>query len=139
MTRVDFYVLPQEDPGQRTLLACRLAEKAFSQGHRVYLHTGDEAAARELDALLWSFRPQAFLPHVLLDSEETEAVAIGWGQDPGESRDVMINLDLSVPEFVGRFERVLEIVVQHPDVREPLRESWKRYKHYGYPVQKTDL
>ena len=139
MTRVDFYVLPQEDPGQRTLFACRLAEKAFAQGHRVYLHTASEGAARELDGLLWSYRPQAFLPHTLLDSGESEPLAIGWGQDPGESRDVMINLDLSVPDFVGRFERVLEIVVQHPDIRDPLRESWKRYKHYGYPLEKHDL
>jgi DNA polymerase-3 subunit chi len=139
MTRVDFYVLPQEDPGQRSLFACRLAEKAVSQGHGVYLHAADETAAGELDRLLWSYRPQAFMPHTLLGADEAERVTIGWGQDPGEPGDVMINLALVVPEFVGRFERVLEIVVQHPHVREPLRESWKRYKHYGYPVHKNDL
>ncbi len=139
MTRVDFYVLPQEDPGQRDLFACRLAEKAFRQGHRVYLHTAGEREAGALDSLLWGFRPQAFIPHGPVGSEDASQVAIGWGDDPGECRDVMINLALAVPDFVGRFERVLEIVVQHPDIRDPLRESWKRYKHYGYPIQKNDL
>lgn len=139
MTRVDFYVLPEEDPGQRDLFACRLAEKVFREGHNVYLHTADEAAARNLDELLWEFKPQSFLPHGLLGSDSAERVGIGWGSDPGEHHSVMINLDLDVPEFVGRFERVLEIVVQHPRIRDPLRESWKRYKHYGYPLEKHDL
>lgn len=139
MTRVDFYVLPQEEPGQRDLFACRLAEKAFREGHSVYLHTADEAAARELDSLLWGFRPQSFLPHGLLGADSADRVGIGWGSDPGEHHSIMINLGLDVPGFVGRFERVLEIVVQHPRIREPLRESWKRYKHYGYPLEKHDL
>ncbi len=139
MTRVDFYVLPQEDPGERQRFACRLAEKAFREGHRVYLHTSDEGAAKDLDALLWGFRKQSFLPHGLLGSEDAERLGIGWGADPGEHHDLMINLALAVPDFVGRFERVLEIVVQHPSVRDPLRDSWKRYKHFGYPIEKRDL
>lgn len=139
MTRVDFYVLPDEDPGQRELFACRLAEKAFREGHAVYLHTADEGAATKLDQLLWSFRPQSFVPHGVLGTDDAAAVGIGWGADPGEHHSVMINLGLSVPDFVGRFERVLEIVVQHPGIREPLRDSWKRYKHFGYPLEKHDL
>ena len=139
MTRVDFYVLPQEDPGERQRFACRLAEKAFREGHRVYLHTADKPAADELDTLLWGFRKQSFLPHGLLGSDDAEHLGIGWGEDPGEHHDLMINLALAVPDFVGRFERVLEIVVQDPSVREPLRESWKRYKHFGYPLKQHEL
>lgn len=92
-----------------------------------------------MSELLWSFRASSFVPHGLLGSSEAERVAIGWGGDPGEHHDVMINLDLSVPDFVGRFERVAEIVVQDPAIRDPLRDSWKRYKHYGYPITKRDL
>ncbi len=139
MTRVDFYLLKEEDPAQRKLFACRLAEKAFREGHAVYLHTADEAAAGDLDQLLWGYRPQSFLPHGLLGTENANQVGIGWGDDPGEHHNIMINLDLAVPEFVGRFERVLEIVVQHPSVRDPLRESWKRYKHFGYPLKQHEL
>ncbi|MEP5766632.1 MAG: DNA polymerase III subunit chi [Halieaceae bacterium] len=139
MTEVDFYVLDTEQPEQRNLFACRLTDKVFRRGHQVYLHTDSEQSARDLDQLLWGFRPQSFVPHGLLGTEHSERVAIGWGEDPGEHHDVMINLDLSVPAFVGRFQRVAEIVVQHPQVRDPLRESWKRYKHYGYPVKRNNL
>ena len=139
MTRVDFYLLPEQEPAQRDLFACRLAEKAFRAGQTVYLHTPDETAAGKLDELLWGFRPQSFLPHGLLGTDEGGKVGIGWGDDPGGHHSVMINLDLSVPDFVGRFERVLEIVVEDPAIRGPLRESWKRYQHFGYPLNKHEL
>jgi len=139
VTEVDFYVLSAEPPAERDRFACRLADLAFKRGHGVYIHTASEDSARGIDELLWSFRPQSFVPHGLLGSSEAERVAIGWGEDPGEHHDVMINLGLSVPDFVGRFERVAEIVVQDPAIRDPLRDSWKRYKHYGYPITKRDL
>ena len=139
MTEVDFYVLPTELPQERSLFACRLTDKVFKLGHRVYIHTGDKSAAAALSDLLWSFRASSFVPHGLLGTAESEKVAIGWGADPGEHHDVMINLGLSVPDFVGRFERVAEIVVQDPAIRDPLRESWKRYKHFGYPIKNNNL
>jgi len=143
VTRVDFYVLPDTDVARRTEFACRLTDKAFRAGHRIYLHTCDQAAAESLDALLWSFRPQAFIPHGLVGSDSAQQVAIGWGdepaEEPGQHREIMINLDLSVPGFVGRFERVCEVVVQDPGIRDPLRQSWKRYQHFGYPLHKQVL
>lgn len=139
MTEVDFYVLKEERLEQRSLFACRLAERAFRDGRQIYLHTADEASAQELDQLLWGFRAQSFLPHGLIGTEDAERIGIGWGENPGNHQDVMINLDLRVPDFVGRFQRVLEIVVQLPGIRDPLRASWRHYKHYGYPVKSNDL
>ena len=134
MTEVDFYILAREDPAERPNFACRLVDKAFRQGHRVYLHAANEQQAHQLDELLWGFRPQSFLPHGLLGAEHSDRIAIGWGNDPAEHDDVMINLDLAVPDFVGRFRRVAEVVVQAPAVAEPLRKSYRFYKDRGYPL-----
>ena len=49
--QIDFYLLAGSDIAQRAQFACRLTEKAFKLGHRVHIHTDDEAAATELDAL----------------------------------------------------------------------------------------
>ena len=138
MTEVDFYILRETEPRERPRFACRLAERAFREGHRIYIHVTNEAGARELDELLWSYKPQSFLPHGVLGGEPAP-IGIGWGDDPADHQDVMINLDLAVPDFVGRFQRVLEIVVQDPSVRDPLRASWQHYKHYGYPIKSNDL
>ncbi len=86
-----------------------------------------------------SFRPQSFLPHSLLGGEHDERVAIGWQADPAHHNDVMINLGLSVPEFVGRFKRVTEVVVSTPEIRDPLRISYRYYKERGYPLSKHQL
>jgi DNA polymerase-3 subunit chi len=139
VTEATFYIFQQGTPAERPVYACRLAETAYSQGHAVYLNTPSEAAARALDELLWSFCPHSFLPHGLIGSADAERIGIGWGADPGGHHDVMINLDLQVPEFVGRFQRALEIVVPAPEIREPLRSSWRRYQHYGYPIVSHEL
>lgn len=139
MTEVDFYLLQAQQASDRITFACRLTDKAFRRGHQIYVHTQDRAAAEALNQQLWSFRPGSFLPHGLLGEDNSDCIAIGWGEDPGAQHDLMINLDLSVPAFVGRFTRVAEVVVQEPAIRDPLRESWKHYKHYGYPIKQHNL
>jgi DNA polymerase-3 subunit chi len=61
--RIDFYVLPDHQEKGRSLLACRLADKAYSLGHTVYLFASSEARAAALDDLLWTFRQDSFIPH----------------------------------------------------------------------------
>ena len=63
MTEVDFYILGDagDEPALRT--ACRLTQKAWDEGLRVYvlLRTDDEAT--RMDDMLWTFQQDSFLPH----------------------------------------------------------------------------
>jgi len=139
VTRVGFYVVQSNDYGQRLHVAARLADKAFAQGHRIYINAPDENQARELDQLLWSFRPSSFLPHGLEGQEHSESIAIGWGQEPSSHNDLLINLDLEIPKFFSRFHRVAEVVTQDPNSLAALRKSWSFYKERGYQLEKHDL
>ena len=139
MTRVGFYMVQAADLGQRLQVAARLADKAFQQGHRIFINAADEAQARTLDELLWSFRPASFLPHGLQGQEHSDTIAIGWGQEPLDHNDLLINLQLDIPPFFSRFQRVAEVVTQDPDSLQALRESWKFYKERGYQLEKHDL
>jgi DNA polymerase-3 subunit chi len=139
MTRVGFYVVQAADQSQRLQVAARLADKAFQQGHRIFINANDEAQARALDELLWSFRPASFLPHALHGSESAESIAIGWGQDPESHNDLLINLQLDIPTFFSRFQRVAEVVTQDPESLAALRKSWKFYQERGYQLEKHDL
>ena len=47
MTKVDFYILPSADPSARLDFACKLTDKAWRMGHRIYLHCSD-AAQRDI-------------------------------------------------------------------------------------------
>ncbi|MEJ6539038.1 MAG: DNA polymerase III subunit chi [Halioglobus sp.] len=120
-------------------VAARLADKAFQRGHRIFINATDEAQATELNKLLWSFRPTSFLPHGLHGQEHSETIAIGWGQEPNNHNDLLINLQLEIPSFFSRFARVAEVVTQEPDSLAALRKSWTFYKERGYQLEKHDL
>ena len=139
MTLVGFYVVQAAEPQARLSVAARLADKAFQRGHRIFINAANEAQASELDALLWSFRPASFIPHGLHGQEHSESVAIGWGQEPDNHNDLLINLQLGIPSFFSRFQRVAEVVTQDPSSLAALRESWKFYKERGYQLEKHDL
>ncbi|WP_043529501.1 DNA polymerase III subunit chi [Litchfieldella xinjiangensis] len=141
MTKVDFYILPDTTLEARLAFACRLAETIHRKGYRLHLHAEDEAMAREVDDLLWTFRPDSFLPHALLDSEHADdvPVTIGWQGPPEPGVDAMLNLHPEIPEWFSRFERVAEIINQHQDVLTVKRECWQTYKNRGYPVKAHQL
>ncbi len=139
MTLVGFYVVQAAGEANRLTVAARLADKAFQRGHRIFINASDESQARQLDELLWSFRPGSFLPHALLGQEDGEPVVIGWGQDPQVHDDLLINLQLDIPPFFSRFRRVAEVVTQDEQSLAALRDSWRFYRDRGYKLEKHDL
>jgi len=139
MTRVGFYVVQAAQQNQRLQVAARLADKAFARGHRIFINAADKSQAGALSELLWSFRPASFLPHGLCGEEHAETIAIGWGQGPDTHNDLLINLQLEIPAFFSRFQRVAEVVTQDPESLEALRRSWTFYKERGYQLEKHDL
>ena len=76
MPQADFYVLPVADPAARQRFLCRLAEKIVPEGHQIFVLCEDEPEARELNSLLWSFKPESFIPHRLADSEQSAPVTL---------------------------------------------------------------
>jgi DNA polymerase-3 subunit chi len=135
MTQVDFYILPSADPSARLDFACKLTEKAWRLGHRVYLHCSDEAQREELDTRLWRFKGECFLPHGAAEEDHDAPVVLGIGEEPGQHQDLLVNLDLRVPPFFSRFARVAEVVVEDPAIRLAARESFRFYREQGYPLQ----
>jgi DNA polymerase-3 subunit chi len=135
MTQVDFYILPSADPAARLDFACKLTDKAWRLGHRVYLHCTDAQQREELDARLWRFKGETFVPHGLVEDDSDAPVALGIGTDPGTHQDLLVNLDLRIPEFFKRFARIAEIVVEDPAIRLAARESFRFYREQGYPLQ----
>ena len=135
MTRIDFYVLASENPEEIQKFACRLAEKAFRNGLRVLIAVDDSAQAEQLDQLLWTFREDSFLPHAPQNLDQQAAIELNSGEDPGQHHGLLINLCTEIPTWFSQFDRLAEIVCQHPD---SLARSRTRYSHFrdrGYPLQ----
>jgi len=141
MTRVDFYILQDGQPAEQTLFTCRLTEKAFKQGHQVYINTASGQQLKQLDDLLWTFRDGSFLPHGIYEAaaETIHPVLLGHAVEPEGPSDVLVNLSNEVPPFFSRFNRVAELVGGNEEQRQSARERYRFYKDRGYHLDTHDL
>ncbi|MDE1460634.1 DNA polymerase III subunit chi [Spartinivicinus poritis] len=141
MTRIDFYILPDQQPAARQQFCCRLTEKAIKHAKSVYIHTNGHEEAEMLDELLWSFREDSFIPHQLVAKhDETPCpVKIGWQLPPLSSTSLLINLTDTVPSFVDQFERVAEIVAGDGISRKTARQNFKSYRDKGYSLHSHNI
>ena len=141
MPRADFYLIDKprfrEEP---LLLVCELARKAFDAGIPTLVLARDHAQAEAIDDLMWSFDPDAYLPHQIAGSDEEDEltpILILTPDTDSPMRPMVINLRDAAVE--GDFERVLEVVPADPVARTPLRERWKQYQARGLDLNKHDL
>lgn len=137
MTRIDFYVLKPETPGDRFGFTCRLVERIrAADDYRILIHCPDQQQARRLDRLLWTYRDESFLPHGLVGETDPALtpVLISADGQPEQEDQVLINLGLEVPEFFSRFERLCEPLDHDPAVRDAGRRRYGYYRDCGYPL-----
>ena len=137
MTQVDFYLVNEDGADSRDRVACRLTDKAFRMGRRVYIYTDNEDTARQLDRLLWTFNPGSFVPHELHLAEGTNdvPVAVGCGEPPVEFADVLVSVAADVPSFFSRFERVAEVVGATEQEKQQARDRFRFYRDRGYELE----
>ncbi|MFY2763288.1 DNA polymerase III subunit chi [Arenimonas sp. MALMAid1274] len=125
---------------QPLLLACELARKASDAGLPMLVLCASAEQAELLDDLLWSFDPDAYVPHQIVGADEDEdevPVLLAAPEHDVPLRPLVLNLrDAAVPDG---FERVLEVVPADDSARGPLRERWKAYAARGLEVQKHDM
>lgn len=135
MTRIDFYILSDQQARSREVYACRIADKAYQLGHRIHIHSESAQQAEQLDELLWSFRAGSFIPHGLYAEDPQSPVTIGHDAEPLENTDILINLSPQAPAFFSRFQRVAEVVNEDPEHKERARERFRFYRDRGYELQ----
>lgn len=139
MSRADYYILPDSDPDSRAAFLCRLCDKILGLGLRIFISTEHETAARQLDQQLWSARPESFVPHVLLGQAPDSPIEIGWGDQLPDHRQVFVNLSAHLPDAAFDFERIVEIVVQTPEVLAATRDNYARCRDRGIELHRTDM
>ncbi len=141
MTQVDFYLLQDDSAQIRASFACRLADKAYRLGNRVYIHTASAEQTRQLDDLLWTFQQNSFVPHGIYQAAQHNPppVLLAHNSEPDASIQVLINLSAEVPLFFSRFERVAELVNQNADIRQQGRSRYSFYKERGYPLRTHEI
>lgn len=140
MPRADFYLIDKprfrEDP---LLLVCELARKAFAAEQATVIFARSQDQAEAIDARLWDFSDDAFIPHQIAGDEDdaiTAVLIVPPGIDADE-RPLAINLRDDCA--LGRHERILEVVAADPAERDGSRQRWKEYQQRGYELSKHEM
>jgi DNA polymerase-3 subunit chi len=129
-TRVDFYLVNNPEPNATWLIACRLLEKAYQRGHRIFVYCETQKDAEYLDELLWTYKDESFIPHNLQGEgpEPPPPVQIGYGAEPRGFDDVLLNMSGTIPAYFSRFRRVMEIVAPGDAAKEVSRAHYREYR-----------
>ncbi len=137
MTRISFYILKSNELEKRQAFACRLTEKAYHQGHQIYIHTASKEDSELFDSALWAIRPDSFVPHEVTDSADNQSpVLIGYeAKQPPRLMDVLINITEEQPLFFSQFERVAEVIDDNEASKQAGRQRFQFYKQRGYEIE----
>ena len=99
---------------------------------------GEPAQLARLDALLWTFEPGEFIPHVRLRAGQAIAPLLArtpiWLADlPVEAGpcDVLVNLGPALAPGYEVFGRVIEIVAESDAEVSSGRQRWRQYLAAG--------
>ncbi|EGY32862.1 DNA polymerase III subunit chi [Aggregatibacter actinomycetemcomitans serotype e str. SC1083] len=137
-----FYLLSDASPALSNLsavesLACNLAASAWRLGKRVLLACENEAQALNIDEALWQREPDEFVPHNLSGEATTYAtpIEISWtGKRNAQSRDLLINLQPQLPEFINSFNQIIDFVPAEEQQKALARERYKQLRQLGWEL-----
>jgi len=132
MTEVLFYHL--QDMSIENVLP-PLLEKSIERGWRVVVQSTSQERAEAIDALLWTYREDSFLPHGTLHGAEPEAqpilIAAADGNPNGAKVRFLID-NAPLPVDFDNYDRIVLVFDGNDDeALAAAREAWKSCKARG--------
>jgi len=139
--RVDFYLLASDQIAAREFVACRLIEKAYYRGHKVFVFCNNQHEAEQIDELLWTFKDDSFIPHNLQGEgpEPPPPIQIGYDREPRGFNDILLNMANHIPPFYTRFKRVMQVVSNLEAAKELSRTHYREYRGNGCDMRTHNI
>jgi DNA polymerase-3 subunit chi len=135
MTEILFYHL-QRQPIERVLPT--LLEKSLARGWRVVVQTTSEERLEALDAHLWTFRDDSFLPHGTAREAQAGEQPILLTVDDANPNGAAARFLLDgapLPQDFAAYERVVLLFDgEDPEAVEAARTRWGEAKQKGCEV-----
>jgi DNA polymerase-3 subunit chi len=133
MTEILFYHLHRQ-PLEKVLLT--LLEKSLERGWRVVVQASSDERIDALDAHLWTYRDDGFLPHGTAKESESAAqpVLLTTGDDNPNGAHVRFLLEgAPVPADAAAYQRIVLLFDgEDPDAVTIARERWTEAKAKGF-------
>jgi DNA polymerase III subunit chi len=135
MTEILFYQLKGQTPEQ---VLPALLQKSLERGWRVVVQASSEERVEALDAHLWTWRDDSFLPHgTWRDSEAArQPIVLTLNEDNPNGAVVRFLVEgATMPGDVSAYQRVVLLFDgEDPDAVEAARTRWREAKSAGFDV-----
>jgi DNA polymerase-3 subunit chi len=134
VTEVWFYHL--ERTGLEQVLP-ELLEKTLGRGWRALVRCRDQERAEALDAALWTYRPDSFLPHGLAGEPEAARQPVLLSTEDGNPNgaQALFLVDDAEPGSLDGFARALVFIDGRDEAAVAAgRRRWTALKGIGLPV-----
>jgi DNA polymerase III subunit chi len=135
MTEVLFYHL--QDMTLENVLP-PLLEKSLERGWRVVVQSTSEERTEALDAHLWTYRDDSFLPHAtwrVADVEDQPIVLVVEDNNPNRANVRFLVDNARLPVDSGTYDRVVLLFNgDDADALAAARQAWTDCKERGFDV-----
>ena len=132
MTDIGFYHLTRSSLVQALP---RLLEKVFASGARAVVMTGSEERSGALNAILWTYDQNAFLPHGTArdGNAQDQPIWITHEDENPNGASILVLTDGAVSARIGEFARCLEMFDGNDEEAvQAARARWKSYAAAGH-------
>jgi DNA polymerase-3 subunit chi len=113
-----------------------LLEKSLERGWRVVVQAGSEERIEALDALLWTYSDDSFLPHGTARDHDVgeQPILLTLGEDNPNHAHVRFLLDgVEVPPDAGSYQRIVVLFDgDDPDAVAAARARWADARAQGF-------
>jgi len=129
-----------QSPEQIAEIVCAVALQHFERGETVAIRARDDALAEELDAALWTFRQNSFVPHVrlaLAQEPVLEPVLIFTGEPGDLEADVLVMTpEGDAPDWFTVFSQVYDFAPVYDErLKQAARQRYAACKDAGYRMR----
>jgi DNA polymerase-3 subunit chi len=135
MTEILFYHLKEQAPEQ---VLPALLLKSLERGWRVVVQASSEERIEALDAHLWTWRDDSFLPHgTWRDAEAAQQpIMLAVNDDNPNGAAVRFLIEgAAMPSDAAAYQRVVVLFDgEDPDAVETARARWREAKSAGFDV-----
>jgi DNA polymerase III subunit chi len=111
-----------------------LLEKCLERNWRVVVEAGSDERVEALDAHLWTYRDDAFLPHgTTADAPDRQPILLLTGSETPNKAHVRFLVDGAAPADLSGLERAVLIFDGNDETAvQSARKHWKSVKEAGH-------
>ena len=141
-TRVTFYV---KVPHRWRFLHRLLETRILPGGMTAVILAGDEKTAEELDAFLWTFREESFLPHARTGDGWAKGTPVLIADELPPTHDlradVLVDWSMTAADcpqcsrLVAAFPRLVEIVAADAESAAAGRIRFRKFREMGFAME----